>query len=171
MFLVFVGVSVLIAGAILTMSGKPWGFWTFFKTSAIVFACLGMLLNFISLFNTPMGVDAGDIYGEYVIDRGMFPGKNADWQYQTYRFEITKADELKLHQLRDGQVVAIHQVPVEMLERYSNTRLKLLGGEVPRHHMLRNSPLMVRRPWSFYYVFNSPHYGNMYFEKKKWWMW
>lgn len=170
--LALVGVAIvvpaLIAGVVLGVSDKPWSSWAFVKTTAVVFASLGLLMRLVMLFFTPMNVDAGDIYGEYVIDRTMFPGKNADWQYETYRMEITEADELKLYQFRAGKLVATHQVPVSMLDYYANTRLKLEPGNVPHHHMLRESPLMVRRPWSFYYAFNSPHYGSMYFRKAGW---
>ena len=29
-----------------------------------------------------------DYYGQYIIDRDFFPGKQADWQYETFRFKI-----------------------------------------------------------------------------------
>jgi len=169
-FLVFLAVSASLAVLILKVRDKPWGFWSFIRATAVVFASLGLLINFIAFFTTPMKVDAVDIYGEYEIDRSMFPGPNADWQYETYRMEITRADELKLHQMKEGRVIATYTVPVKMLRQYSNTRLKLEPGNEPRHHMLRKSPIMIRHPWSFYYVFNSPHYGNMYFRKTDWWL-
>lgn len=168
--MVFMGIPGIIAIVLLTIRGKPWGYWTLFRATALVFASLGLFINFIALFTTPMNVGASDIYGEYVIDRTMFPGKNADWQYETYQMEITKVDELKLYQLRNGQVVETYLIPVRMLDHYRNTRLKLEPSGDIRHHILRRNPLMVRRPWSHYYVFYSPHYGNMYFRKKGWWM-
>lgn len=162
--------TIAIAVVAMKNSGEASRFWSFVYTSAVVFASLGLLINFIALFTTPITVDASDIYGEYEIDRNMFPGKNADWQYETYRMEVTDSNVLKLYQLKGGKVIVIYETPVLLLDHYNNTRLKLEPGNKPRHHMLRENPLMVREPWSFYYVFHSPYYGNMYFRKKGWWL-
>lgn len=113
-----------------------------------------------------MKVEANDIYGSYVIDRKMFAGPNADWQYNKYRMEISESGQLTLFELTEGKDVVAHPMPIRILEYYQNSRLKLVGH--PPHHMLRRQPLLVRQPWSFYYAFNSPHYGNMYFIKGKW---
>ncbi|MBG7608084.1 MAG: hypothetical protein IZT59_08675 [Verrucomicrobia bacterium] len=32
-----------------------------------------------------------DIIGHYVIDRSKYPGANANWQYETYSFDITQS--------------------------------------------------------------------------------
>jgi hypothetical protein len=96
----------------------------------------------------------------------MFPGPDADWQYNKYRIEITKTGQLTLFELAEGKDVEAHHMPVRILEHYRNSRLKLVG--LPPHHLLRRQPLLVRQPWSFYYAFYSPHYGNMYFTKGKW---
>jgi|GEM_PF-2952344 len=161
--------SVLVALVYGLYTGKEWGVWQFVRNTVIAFIGLLLATRFVVLFTTPMQVDPCDVYGEYVIDRRMFPGKNAEWQYATYRLEITEDDVLKLYQFNDNVLEKSHEVPVILLRHYRNTRLKLKPENVPRHHLLREQPIMVRRPWSFYYVFHSPHYGNMYFRKKGWW--
>ena len=35
-------------------------------------------------------LEKSDYYGEYIIDRAYFSGKQADWQYNNFRFEIKK---------------------------------------------------------------------------------
>jgi len=35
-----------------------------------------------------------DIYGDYIIDWDKFPGKQADWQYDNFKFSITENDQL-----------------------------------------------------------------------------
>jgi hypothetical protein len=35
-----------------------------------------------------------DYYGNYIINRDYFPGKQADWQYDHFRFEIQKNDSI-----------------------------------------------------------------------------
>lgn len=37
-----------------------------------------------------------DFYGEYVIDRTLFRGKQADWQYDNFHFEIKENDSIYL---------------------------------------------------------------------------
>jgi hypothetical protein len=40
-----------------------------------------------------MELDKEDIYGNYVIDRDICSGKQADWQYNHYRFKITEENK------------------------------------------------------------------------------
>lgn len=151
---------------VLVFSNKQRSFSNFMVCTSVTALCLIALGHTIRFFKTPMKVDADDIYGSYVIDREMFPGPNADWQYNKYRMEIKKSGQLILFELAEGKDVVVHHMPISILEYYQNSRLKLVG-RAP-HHMLRRQPLLVRQPWSFYYAFNSPHYGNMYFTKGKW---
>lgn len=37
-----------------------------------------------------MTLEKEDICGKYVIDKSYFEGKNADWQFEHFSFEITK---------------------------------------------------------------------------------
>ena len=57
-----------------------------------------ILLSYIldGFFSTKY-LNQNDIRGEYVIDRDMFPGKQADWQYNHYRFEITDDNKFLFH--------------------------------------------------------------------------
>jgi len=41
-------------------------------------------------FTAKKTVTKKDIYGSYTIDRSKFAGQQADWQYNHFRFEITK---------------------------------------------------------------------------------
>lgn len=50
--------------------------------SLIVLFCI------LSVFNSKKEIDKDDIYGEYIIDRNKCAGKQADWQYNHYRFKI-----------------------------------------------------------------------------------
>ena len=45
-----------------------------------------------------------DIYGVYRIDREFYPGPNADWQYEHYRFEI-KDDTFILTEIEEDRTV------------------------------------------------------------------
>lgn len=136
---------------------------------SIFFTLVGMIaiLGIVSLCTTPMNVQAKDIYGSYVIDRSIFPGPDALWQYEKYSFKINKKNELVFRENRsDGQTVQC-RIKVEILTQYVNDRLKL-SDAYTCHHVVSSSPTMYRSPWSFTYVFESPVYGNMFFRKVRW---
>ncbi|QRR00195.1 hypothetical protein [Dyadobacter sandarakinus] len=38
----------------------------------------------------------------------------------------------------------------------------------PTHHILMDNPTTYRETWSFYLVFDSPKFGNVFFTKGDW---
>ncbi|NRF37488.1 hypothetical protein [Pedobacter foliorum] len=40
--------------------------------------------------------------------------------------------------------------------------------KLPTHHIMDGDPTIYRDTWSFYLVFNSPKFGNMFFKKGAW---
>lgn len=144
------------------------------KSLIIGWSAFGILLTFFvtlsvvkSYFTDPMDVDKEDIYGTYVIDRDYFPGKNADWQYNHYRFEITKSDSIKFTVIDGNNITDTY---VSKIEFTSDNRphIRIVNDyrlEKETHPILRENPTLYRKPFSFYYVFNSPVYGNMFFTK------
>ena len=60
----------------------------------VLFISLPVLLIIESIFTSKKEIDKDDIYGEYVINKNKCPGKQADWQYEHYRFKITKDNKL-----------------------------------------------------------------------------
>ena len=49
-------------------------------------------------------LDHDDIYGDY-IDRTRFPGKQAGWQYDHFRFEITKRNTFLFHLIDKNKIL------------------------------------------------------------------
>lgn len=121
----------------------------------------------IQVFTTKMKVRKRNIYGKYVVYRSKFPGKQSDWQYNHFRFEITKQNELVFYQTEKGIIIKKDSIKVSFLEQYHSDRL-VISGDTNRHHILSQNPTLYRNIGSFYYVFNSPKFGNMFFKKGKW---
>ncbi|RYD51945.1 MAG: hypothetical protein EOP52_07105 [Sphingobacteriales bacterium] len=112
-------------------------------------------------------LEQSDYYGSYVIDRSFFPGKQADWQYNHFRFEIKSNDSIYFYVTDQAQVRQTYQGAISTTRNYISARLKL-QMEQPSHHILQSDPTTYRSAWSFYLVFNSPRFNSVYFKKGTW---
>ena len=106
------------------------------------------------------------VVGSYQIDTTFYPGKNADWQNEIYRFDITANDKFILYEkLKDGT------------ERKYINNIKWNYGPpfhwslniINDHHVIDPRPQLHRslNNRKFYYVFESERFGNMFFRKVK----
>jgi len=117
-----------------------------------------------------------DIYGTYVIDKDRFPGKQADWQYENFRFKITDHNELIFESLIYDNKWKADTVKVsyssgyydEDKKEYCNQKLRV-HSDSTSHHIIRDNPTLYRQNFSgFYYVFESEKFGNVFFKKGQW---
>ncbi|HTN17829.1 MAG TPA: hypothetical protein VL092_09130 [Chitinophagaceae bacterium] len=108
-----------------------------------------------------------DYYGQYVINRDYFPGKQADWQYEHFRFEIKENDSLYFYVTDKEKILKTYKGTIVTIKPYSSERL-MIHMEQPTHHILTSDPTTYRSAWSFYVVFYSPKFNNVYFKKGKW---
>ena len=132
------------------------------------FLGLLLLLSIVSIFTTKKEITKDDIYGEYIIDRNKCSGKQADWQYNHYRFKITEDHKIYFYITENEKVIKTITGTVEIKEYYTpSPRLKINFDE-PRFHILKENPTLYREIWTFYYVFYSDKFGNMFFTKEKW---
>ena len=125
---------------------------------------LAALAEFI---NTPKRVQESDLYGEYVIDKTKFGGKQADWQYQHYKFEIKSNKTLVFSQLQNNGKFKTEIVNVKIYDDGVRSYLNLISTE-KNSHIIQESPTLFRKRFCFYYVFNSKKFGNMFFKKGTW---
>lgn len=121
---------------------------------------------FFSLLNSKMEVTKEDFYGTYVVDRNYFKGENADWQYNHYRFEITNDDELNLYITDESKVLKVYKRKVQFIQGSASPHLKIIN-ENP-NFILESEPTLYRNSWSFYLVFKTKPYSNMFFKKGGW---
>jgi hypothetical protein len=106
------------------------------------------------------------VYGEYVIDRSKFSGYQADWQYEHYKIEISKDDTLHLIVDFDGNITE-YKKKIYFVNGYANARWTFVNSpDAGTHHIIQSTPYLFRTRHSYYYVFYSEKYGNVFFKKK-----
>lgn len=135
-------------------------FWGF----AVVFILILMMMGFI---NGKTKLSKNDVYGTYVIDKTMFAGKNAEWQYNHFSFTINKDDVFTFYEYGDnGKIKGIQKGEIEFVNGYESPHIRIVNLN-PDHQVIEKEPLLVRGNWNFYYVFKSKNFGNMFFIKEK----
>ena len=161
---VVVGIVCVLVGMALGFNSKvKWGLFTL--GPLLVLAALVA----VSWWNSPTTPSRGEILGKYEIDQSFHPGKNAEWQDQTYSMTIRR-NELTLH---DSRTSTIWRYPIE----WSGTKGSFLWGfadDEIRHHLVRNGPTLYRHKFHHTYVFTSPLYGEVRFRRKLkggFWLW
>lgn len=166
-FLIF----ILLPGSILLLI-----VWLFTKSKIIGKLLLYGYLSLFTLvlvgiiakfFTEKKELSRDDIYGTYVIDRSKFSGKQADWQYNHYRFRISKDNKFYFYVTDQARVIKTYQGFINFKEDYVYPRLVI---QLPNqhHHIMEEAPTLYRNVFSFYYVFNSPKFGNVFFTKGNW---
>ena len=132
-------------------------------------AVVGLIILSISfrLLRQKKKLTRNDIYGEYIIDRSKFGKNQANWQYNHFRFEITKQNELVFIETEKDTILKMSKVDISFLDTYRQPRINL-HVDSARHHLIQENPTLYRTVWSFYYVFHSSKFGNVFFKKGKW---
>jgi hypothetical protein len=133
--------------------------------SSIIFVAFLMYTIHWITKKTEPNIDA--IRGKYVIDRNQFPGKQADWQYDHFQFEITDDDSFIFYETEKDKIVRTYRGKIEYSE-YDNTPKIRLVFNGQRHHIIADNPTLYRNTWSFYYVFHSEKFNNVFFKKGEW---
>lgn len=108
-----------------------------------------------------------DYYGEYIINRDYFPGKQADWQYNSFRFEIKANDSIYFYVTDKEKILNTYRGTVTTNNLYRSERL-IINLKEPTHHILSSNPTTYRSTWNYYLVFYSPKFNNVFFKKGKW---
>lgn len=122
---------------------------------------------FLSIFTKKKTVEKEDIYGNYIIDRDKCSGKQADWQYNHYRFKITEDNKIFFYITEKENIIKTIEGKVEFTDGGCSPHLKIQLDE-PKFHILKENPALYREVWSFYYVFESEKYKNVFFTKGNW---
>jgi len=112
-------------------------------------------------------LDKEDYYGEYIINRAYFSGSQSDWQYNHFRFEITKDDSIFFYKTDDENILATHKGVITYPKPYNSARLDINMNQ-PTHHVISSNPTTYRKVWDFYLVFYSSKFNNMFFTKGEW---
>lgn len=135
-------------------------FWLFLFGLATMFSFLGWMMSKTIL-------DKCDYHGTYVVKREYFKGVQSDWQYNSFRFEITEQDSIFFYETEKEIILKTYRGTIRTSKFYESARL-VVSMEQPTHHILQSNPITYRGIWSFYLVFNSPEFNNVFFKKGKW---
>jgi hypothetical protein len=128
---------------------------------------LVLLSGIVQLLTAKKELKKKDYYGEYIVDRGYFPGRQADWQYENFRFEIKENDSIIFYVTNKEKILGTYRGTITTTKPYGSDRL-IINMEQPTHHIIRSDPTTYRSAWSFYLVFYSPIFNNVYFKKGEW---
>ncbi len=131
---------------------------------------LGVLgLTFLSLsiqfLTSKTKLEKQDYYGQYVINRDYFKGKQADWQYENFRFEIKDNDSLYFYVTNKNKILKTYRGTISTSKPY-NSEILIINMQQPTHHIVTHNPTVYRDAWGFYLVFYSPKFNNVYFKKR-----
>ncbi|MFM6983381.1 MAG: hypothetical protein ACKOXF_04550 [Chitinophagaceae bacterium] len=133
------------------------------KVVCSTFMLIGLLL-LVRWLNSDVKLSRSDFYGDYVIDRDYFPGPDAQWQYEHYKFTIRQDDSLFFYVMSGDSVKSVFKGKMNVSNAYASARITFDMQE-PIHHVFTEQPLIVRNRWDFNIVLYSPFYNHMYFEK------
>ncbi len=144
----------------------------FVKTIAIIWlGLIGLvfLSKSIQWLTAKTVLNKQDYYGNYIIDKNYFKGKQANWQYDNFRFEIKENDSLYFYLTNKKQILKTYKGTIKTTNPkiYKSLRLSI-NMEQPTIHILKSNPTIYRSVWSFFLVFQSDKFNNMYFRKGTW---
>jgi hypothetical protein len=108
-----------------------------------------------------------DYYGEYIIDRDFYPGKQADWQYDHFRFQIKPNDSILFYLTEKESTLRVYNGTISTVKPFQSERL-VTHFDQPTHHILNSTPTVYRSNRDFTLVFRSPRFYNVRFKKGRW---
>ncbi len=130
-------------------------------------AFLLLILFLLSPLWTKVELAPKDYHGTYVIDRSFYPGKQADWQYNHFRFEVLPSDSILFYETEGAKIAAAYCGRVSWPAGYISARMRL-NMDSPTHFIVASNPTTHRFIWSFRLVFATSKFGNVAFKKGKW---
>ena len=63
----------------------------------------------IRLLTDKKELEKQDYYGEYIVNRNYFPGRQADWQYENFRFEIKDNDSIYFYVTNKEKIIKTYR--------------------------------------------------------------
>jgi hypothetical protein len=167
LFVVFILPVIILALLIAWIVSKKRIFGKLLLSALAFPFVLFALVQVIGIFINKKNISHDDIYGTYIIDRSKFNSKQAMWQYNHFRFEITQKNRLLFYKTEKQKVVKTYTGTVTFIDGSAQPHI-VLKADSPGYHLIDSMPTLYRKPFSFYYVFHSPRFGNVFFKKGNW---
>lgn len=133
----------------------------------LVIVGLAVFSTIVQWLSVKMDLKKKDYYGQYIVNRDYFPGKQSDWQYEKFRFEIKNNDSIYFYVTDKEKILKTYRGLITTTNPYNSERL-VIKMEQPTHHIMTSNPTTYRSTWNFYLVFYSPKFNNVYFKKGQW---
>ena len=133
----------------------------------IVVIGLIILASIIQMLIAKKNLTKKDYHGQYIVNRDYFPGRQADWQYNNFRFEIKDNDSIYFCITDKEKIVKTFRGTISTVKPSKSERL-IIKMEQPTHHIMQSNSTTYRSSWSFYLVFHSSNFNNVYFKKGEW---
>ena len=121
----------------------------------------------VELLLAPRKLQKEDYYDWYVIDRRYFPGRQADWQYNSLRFRITPSDSIYFYLTDKARILRVYRGQISTTTAYVSARL-VLAMVQPTYHVVADNPTTYRSASGFRLVFHSQKFNDVYFKKGEW---
>ena len=163
-FIIFPAIVILF---ILYIATKKQYFGKAILGIIVGIAVLIILAFSLHIFFSKKELKKHDYYGSYVVDRSYFPGKQANWQYDHYRFEIKENDSVYFYCTDEQKIKKIYRGRITTVKPTNSERL-IFKMNTPVHHIVKENPTTYRGTWDFYLVLHSDKFGNMFFKKGEW---
>lgn len=164
MFIIFPLLAILL---IMWIVSRKKIFATSIATIVVGILAFVCVISILRMIISKKEIDKDDYYGSYIIDRSFFKGKQADWQYEHYRFEIKENDSIYFYCTDKYNITKTYTGSVSTVKPHNSERL-VLSMAKPPHHIVEENPTTYRSEWDFYLVFHSRKFGNMFFKKGDW---
>ncbi len=130
---------------------------------ALVFLFI-LIISVKDFYQRPMHLTKQEIIGEYRIDTTFYPGRNARWQYERYRFFITDQNMILFKILnKTGSTDKEYSYKIKYFDWSPD--LWSIESTDTTFHIIKHRPELHRTHSRFYYVFHSHRFGNMFFRK------
>src|SRR5258708_7011344 len=118
----------------------------FGKTLGLIwFGIFGLVLlsGIVQWLTAKTDLKKKNYYGQYIVNRDYFPGRQADWQYNSFRFEIKENDSIYFYITDKEQILKIFKGTITTTKPYSSERL-IVNMEQPTYHIMASNPTTYR---------------------------
>jgi hypothetical protein len=167
LFVIFILLPLIILLLILWLVSKRKIFGQTIAFIIVGIIAMTVLFSIFQFLTSKKVLDKNDYYGKYTIDKSYFPGKQANWQYDTFRFIIKTNDSIYFYVTDKNKIRKTYKGTISTVNPIDSERV-VLHMQQPTHHILSTNPTIYRSVWGFKLVFNSPKFSNMCFKKAEW---
>lgn len=107
----------------------------------LIIIAIGILSSIINYLTSPKTLNKSDYYGEYVIKRDFFKGKQSDWQYNHFRFEIKENDSIYFYYTENEKILKTIRGKISTVKPYNSARLVIKMDST--FHILETNPTFI----------------------------